>query len=104
MLNVKSASPPFALLTVEEEDEQSFPSLKEWLEGREGLYRFTTLSQSQMTALPIYLHYIPLNVTKQMPIICFTTLPPRDRRGRLEAVCREEGVSGTMSSSFLEIL
>ena len=46
MLNVKSASPPFSLITVEEEEEQSFPSLKEWLEGREGLYRFTTLSQS----------------------------------------------------------
>ena len=46
MLNIKSASPPFTLLTLEEEEEQSFPSLKEWLEGREGLYRFTTLSQS----------------------------------------------------------
>ena len=42
-------------------------------------------------------------MTKQMSIICFTTLPPRDRRGRLEAVCREEGVSGTMSSSLFEV-
>ena len=45
-LNVKSASPPFELLFIEEEEEQNFPSLKEWLEGREGLYRFTTLSQA----------------------------------------------------------
>jgi len=44
-----------------EEEEQNFPSLKEWLEGREGLYR--------------------------------------DRRGRLEAVCREEGVGNLTSNS-----
>jgi len=44
-----------------EEEEQRFPSLKEWLDGREGLYR--------------------------------------DRRGRLEAVCREEGVGNLTSNS-----
>ena len=92
MINIILAHP---FTSFQEEEEQRFPSLREWLEGREGLYRSEISSSPSSSCRHHHHHHNPHQDHHQQNVMvrhnCHS-IPSRDRRGRLEAVCREEGV------------